>query len=69
MGGITMLKTFYEYENEKVITNDLISEYCMAEQLNEEYFRYNLRENETINHSVRNIMAAALLALGNIFKH
>jgi hypothetical protein len=41
----------------------------MAEQLNEEYFRYNLRENETINHSVRNIMAAALLALGNIFKH
>ncbi|HQC70514.1 MAG TPA: hypothetical protein PL049_06430 [Sedimentibacter sp.] len=64
-----MLKTFYEYENEKVITNDLISEYCMAEQLNEEYFRYNLRENETINHSVRNIMAAALLALGNIFKH
>jgi hypothetical protein len=64
-----MLKTFYEYENEKVITNDLISEYCMAEQLNEEYFRYNLRENETINHSVRNIMTAALLALGNIFKH
>ncbi|HQK54653.1 MAG TPA: hypothetical protein PLA73_10505 [Sedimentibacter sp.] len=64
-----MLKTFYEYENKKVITNDLISEYCMAEQLNEEYFRYNLRENETINHSVRNIMAAALLALGNIFKH
>ena len=64
-----MLKTFYEYENKKVITNDLISEYCMAEKLNEEYFRYNLRENETINHSVRNIMAAALLALGNIFKH
>mgnify|MGYP000980438501 FL=1 len=64
-----MLKTFYEYENEKVITNDLISEYCMAEQLNEEYFRYNLRENETINHSVRNIMAVVLLALGNIFKH
>jgi hypothetical protein len=64
-----MLKTFYEYENKKVITNDLISEYCMAEQLNEEYFRYNLRENETINHSVRNIMAATLLALGNIFKH
>lgn len=64
-----MLKTFYEYENKKVITNDLISEYCMAEQLNEEYFRYNMRKNETINHSVRNIMAAVLLALGNIFKH
>lgn len=65
-----MLKPFYEYENENNITCEIISEYCKAEHLNEEYFRFNVIENEVKNHSVvRNIMAAVLLILGNIFKH
>ena len=65
-----MLKTFYEYENKNVITNDSISGYCMAEHLNEEYFRFNMRENEAKNHSVvRNLQAAVLLTVSSLFRH
>jgi hypothetical protein len=69
MEVIKMIKSFYEYESKAAFTNDMIREYCMAEQLNEEYFRYTMRENEAKNHSaMRNIMAAAILTLADIFK-
>lgn len=60
--------TTYEYENRNIIVNDRISEYCKAENLDEEYFRFSLRKIK--NHSIaKNFIAAIVLVINNIFQH
>ena len=63
-----MFNTFYEYENKNII-DDNINEYCKAEHLNEEYFRFNMRENGVKNHSFVGNITAAVLLLSRLFKH
>lgn len=63
-----MFKTFYEFENKNIITNDKVSEYCMAEHLNEDYFRFNMKKEVKSHSVVRNMMAAVLTILSNLFK-
>lgn len=43
-----MLNLFYEYENTNRIIYDNVREYCLAEQLNEEYFRSSIADQKTM---------------------
>jgi hypothetical protein len=40
--GNTMLKTLYEFEKENKNIYDDVREYCIAERVNEEYFRASM---------------------------
>lgn len=39
IGGLMMLKSFYEHEKTNKSIYDGVREYCRIEQVNEEYFR------------------------------
>lgn len=59
----------YEYEFGKNIINEKITEYCMAEHLNEEYFRYilrkqNLKYKKIINYIIFIIIFLFIVKVG-----
>lgn len=56
-----MLNLFYEYEKTNRIIYDNVREYCLAEQLNEEYFRSSIKNRGGSKHMKKHIMITALI--------
>lgn len=55
-----MFKSLYEYEKVNKNNYDGIREYCLAEKLNEEYFRYSMKKNK-MGDKPRRLMVKSMI--------
>jgi hypothetical protein len=52
----SMLNSLYEFEKENKYTYDAIKEYCLAERVDEEYFRASIVQKRLKNKLIKSIM-------------